>query len=77
MKQKHKKTFSCDGVNHRGYGQYCHRCEEANRLEEFIKTGTATRYILNQETGKKEKTSFKLTDKDKEKLAEKVEHLRS
>ncbi len=78
MKMKHKKTFRCDdGVHHRGFGQFCHRCEEADRLQGFIAEGTMTKYVRNEETGKKEQVTSKLTDKDKEKLVEQVKHLKS
>jgi len=76
-KQKHKKTFNCDGVNHRGFGQYCHRCEEADRLQEFVVKGTMTKYVRNKDTGKKEQQSFKLDDKSTEKLNERIKQLRS
>ncbi len=31
-----RKRFSC---GHRGLGEFCHRCEAADKLEELVKAG--------------------------------------
>ena len=38
-----KKRFSC---NHVGKGQYCHRCEKAEKLEKLAESGGI--YITNK-----------------------------
>lgn len=36
MSRTNRKRFPC---GHRGFGQYCHRCEAADKLEELAKAG--------------------------------------
>lgn len=62
-----KKTFPC---GHRGFGQTCRRCLEAERLEYFAKSGK--KYITN----KKEKNKNPQVTWTKERLLEEASRLR-
>lgn len=48
MSRKNKKRFSC---GHRGFGAYCHRCEQADKLEEMAKSGKT--YVDHKALGRK------------------------
>jgi hypothetical protein len=54
-----KKRFAC---NHTGKGQYCHRCEHAEKLEKLAESGGV--YITNKGYPKEKPAPKKWTKKE-------------